>query len=870
MDRDAIETVALGMRRERAFAPLLLLFLVSGATGLTYQTVWARELHLVFGTSTLAIATVLASFMGGMALGGAVLGRVADRVRRPLRIYGVLEVGIGLYALAFPYLLAGEVPLYLSLWARWEPSQLVFGLVQFSLAFAALVLPTAAMGATLPLLARFTNDQLGDTGDRVGTLYGVNTAGAVLGTWLCGFVLLPELGLSMTNGLAATANLSLGAGAILLGRWVGESEPAPEAPTAWDGRAALVAASLALAGFASLSYEVAWTRLLALMLGASTYAFSLMLVAFLVGIALGGKLGGGLADRAWRRGGAPAVLSLLAAVELGVGGSSWLLTHAYSELPFWYVGLYDLLGADGRVELTWAMSLVLSGLIMTPPAVLMGVAFPVAVRAISREGEGLGAPVGRLYAWNTVGSMFGALVAGFFLLPALWVKGTVALAVGVNLLAAAVLIFAARRAGARPNKLTLATGLLALAVLAVRPTWDPLVMTAGMYKYVSSLSDRTREGVMRYAVEQYDLLYYAEGLSSVVTVAANRDTQNMWLANNGKVEASTTVDMPTQILVSLLPFQFVDEPREVLVIGLASGITAGAVTLIDEVTAIDVVELEPAIVPAARLFDAHNYGVLDDPRVHLHLNDGRNHLLLAAPGSFDVVVSEPSNPWISGVSNLFTEEFFRLGKSRLKEGGVWGQWVQLYGMDPRDMKTLLATFASVYDYVAVYATVQDADLVMVGSDRPLDPTPEAAERLLAGSERLTGALGEIGLVDPMDVVALFQLDREHIVELTGEAILNTDDNMRIEYRAPLNLHVSTQERNYAALIDHRVIPMEAIGPYPERLAALAEAYQRRGDPVRAITAMAAAAYMAQEPEVRETYLARAEAWQAELEATFED
>lgn len=827
-------------RREQAVRMLLPLFFVSGATALVYQTLWSRQLHLVFGTSTFAIATVLAAFMGGLALGGWLLGRVADRVASPLAVYGMLEVGIGLYALAFPVLLDRLAPIYQHSGAAFDAGPVLFGVFQFLLVGVLLVVPTACMGGTLPLLARFATLRLGAAGDRVGLLYAVNTAGAVVGTWAAGFLLLPALGLWTTTVLAAAANVVLGLGALLLHSWTGgRGAPPPvdddlgpiDAPAFRD-----VALVLCVAGFSSLVYEVAWTRVMGLMLGASVYAFSTMLLAFLVGIAIGGRVGGPLADRTLHAEGQAGVLRLLAMVEVGVAVTSFGLMYVYPQIPYWYVWLFDLLGADEAPAWMWIMSVGLSAVVMTPPAVLMGVAFPVAVRAVVAREEALGGPVGRLYAANTLGGLAGAFLAGFVMLPTLGVQGTIYVAAVGNLLGAGWLLL---RGGARAGRLApigVAVVALALLFVARRPPWDPMWMTSGMYHYVSHFSDHSREGILDYAVGKYELVFYEEGLASVVTVAQNNHSGNMWLANNGKVDASTSTDMPTQVLCSLLPIQFAKDPKDVLVIGLASGITAGAVSTVPEIERLDIVELEPAIERAAALFSEWNNEVLKDPRVNLLHNDGRNHVVLTPPGTYDVIVSEPSNPWITGVSNLFTREFFELGKSRLKPGGVWSQWVQMYGMDTADMRSLFATFASVYPHVVMYATIDDADLVLIGSDAPLDADLAHARRLF-GWPTVKRQLDVVDITEPMQILSLSLMERPRLLDMAGGIGLNTDDNMRIEYSAPRNLHVDTQYANLALLMDYAEVPFHRLGPEPERLAHLARTYRKRDDYGRAATAM---------------------------------
>jgi spermidine synthase len=553
-------------------------------------------------------------------------------------------------------------------------------------------------------------------------------------------------------------------------------------------------------------------------------------------------------------------------VEVGVATSSYLLMYLYPELPYWYVWLFDFLGAADDPMMTWVASLAISGLVMTPPAVLMGIAFPVAVRAVVGHEGKLGGPVGRIYGINTWGGVVGAFGAGFIMLPNIQVQGTIFVACMANLVAAAVLFGLAARMEKKGLAWAAPLGILGFSLLYAtsKPPWDPMLMTAGMYQYVSHFENHTRDGIRRYAIEDYTLLFYEEGLSSVVTVAQNADSENIWLANNGKVDASTTTDMPTQVLCSLLPMQFAERPTDVLVIGLASGVTAGALTLHPEIERLDIVELEPAIERAAKIFEVHNHGVLNDPRTNLIANDGRNHLVLTKPGTYDVIVSEPSNPWISGVSNLFTSEFFELGKSRLKPGGVWSQWVQMYGMDVDDVRTLLGTFSDTYEYVLVYATIEDADLVLVGSDNPIEPTLAAAEHLLR-HPKVAAELALVDVADPLDLVALFQLDSDAIHAMSDGWPRNTDDNMRIEYRAPMNLHRPTHEENFKLLIKHASVPLKQMGPDPLLVADLARTYQARDETVRAIRAIASAADMLDEDDpLRADLVSEAEEWQRQL------
>ncbi len=827
------------VRREKALQLLVPLFFLSGATSLVYETIWGRELHLVFGTSQVAIATVLAAFMGGLSIGGLLGARYADRISKPLLVYGVLEGIIGVYALVFPFLLKLVTPIYLGFWAAAEPSPLVFSLFQTLLVGTLILIPTTCMGATLPLLARFVTTRLELAGSRVGMLYGVNTFGAVLGTFLAGFVLLPAFGLNITTLLAAGANLALLGAAWLLSRQAdGEAPPDVEAsdsePPPAPDKALLVV--VCLAGCASLIYELAWFRVMTLTLGASTYAFSTMLLAFLVGIGIGGWGGGRVADALLRGFGRVGVLCGLAATQLAVAATTWAMMYGFEQLPFLYVELFDLIeGKDGFFWPTW---LGLAMAVMTPPAVMMGAAFTLAVRSLVADNSSLAGPVGKVYGFNTIGAIVGSLSAALLLLPALHVVGTITFANGINVLAACVALGAAWSVAGRRHTLRFAgaggAGLAVVAVgLAFPPPWEPLLMTAGMFKYVTELSDRSRENVRNYAVTPYELLYYNEGLSSVVTVARNRKTGNIWLANNGKVDASTTSDMPTQVMVGHLPFFFGRDVDRACVIGLASGITAGAVTLHPEADSIDLVELEPSIFEASHFFDEHNHRPLEDPRVAPIINDARNHMMLTPPGTYDVVVSEPSNPWLTGVSNLFTQEFFELGKSRLTDDGIWSQWVQMYGMGTEEVRALLHTFSSVFPHVALFATIEDADLVILGSNQPLVLDLEGLHEVIGTRPEVAAELELIEVRDAYDLLTFFQMERDTIEEFTLGAELNTDDNMLIEFAAPRRLYEETSARNYRVLLNEARPALMALRDLND-FQRFAEAYARRGEYVRAL------------------------------------
>ncbi|GDX81977.1 spermidine synthase [Deltaproteobacteria bacterium] len=870
-------------------SPLALLFFVSGAAGLVYESIWSRELHRIFGTSQFAIATVLAAFMTGLALGGALGARYAPRVARPLRAYAVLEAIIGLFALVFPFLLGGVEPLYLWFWRTFEPGVVAFGTFQFFVLGIVLLLPTACMGATLPLLVRLPADQTG--GATAGRLYAINTAGAVFGTWFAGFFLLPDLGVQHTTWLAAATNGLL---ALLAWRYdelqrreareaaaLGLEPPAPaEAAPARTGSDRRWLFMAAMAGFSALGLEVAWFRLMSLILGASTYAFTVMLLAFLVGIASGGEAAGPLADRLAKRG---RLYAGLFGAQVAVAVLTWLAMWGWQWLPITFVKLYFAIRPMAD-DLLWPAKCLLATAVMAPPAFFMGATFPMLVRAArGSSGASLSKVVGRVYAANTVGSLFGAFLTGFVLLPQLHVRGTVLFCVVLNLFGALLAALSGRaeeralnvRSGPIGNAPVVGSATLVAALLSVAaaPAWDPMLMTTGLYKYVDNLDeDATQAYIVKRFIDKYDLLFYSEGLSTVVTVAKDKVTGNIWLANNGKIDASSTADMPTQLLVAHLAFLFTgEEARSAVVIGLASGITLGAATLHPELERIDVVEIEPSIREATEFFREVNHDALYDPRVRLIANDGRNQLLLTAPGTYDIIICEPSNPWLTGVSNLFTREFFEMAKTRLAPGGIWAQWVQMYGMDGRDMKSVMKTFATVFPYAHTFATIEDADLVMIGSDRPLELDLDAVHALRTRTPGVTADFDRIALRDDADVLSKWLFDRDQMLAFSAtdeddfthevtEVPFNTDDNLLVEFSAPHNLHRETSTQNFLELRRAQRIPAFAV-PETDGLVELGMAYRDAGQLPRALMALKEA--LQREPD-RPDILQLYEDWQGEL------
>lgn len=761
-------------------------FFLSGATALVYEVLWIRMLGLIFGHTVFAVTTVLAAFMAGLGLGSWLFGRIADRQLRPLRLYGLLEIGVGAFCLLVPLLLPVVELAYRALARGLGLSFLAFSLVQFLLVLLLLLPPTTLMGATLPLLSRLFATEPASLGRRVGLLYALNTLGAMVGTALAGYLLLPALGMQATLGLAASVNLVLGGLLVLADRRLA-SPPAPAIDQvvgpARPG-ALLTTVGLGVAGAAAMVYEVAWTRALSLIIGSSTYAFTAMLLAFLLGLALGSAVFSRLFGA--RRLG-PAAFGL---VQLGVGAAALGILPVFERLPDVIVRALTISLAPGFVL---AVQVSLAVAAMLAPTLLIGAGFPCAVQAVARGPARVGGDVGRLYAVNTLGAIVGTILGGFVLMPLAGVQGALKIAVAVNLLLGAVLIVASRRGG--PRWQVVAAGALALVIvggLAVVPAWNPSVMAAGAAVYPRQYEPFSGHGGLARATAASQLLFYRDGLTA--TVSVHREGPTTLLRVNGKTDASNGVDMHMQLMLGHLPMLLNPDARSALVIGLGSGVTAGALTT-HPVERIDVVEIEAAVVEAAGFFRHESREVLRNPKVHLAIADARNYLL-ASDRRWDVIVSEPSNPWIGGVATLFSREFYALARSRLAPGGVMVQWIDGYTIRPEDLKMVLKTFRTAFPATTIWHAHGVADFMLVGAQEPRPLDLARVQEAWSASPALREDFRRLGFRAPWAFLADFLLAEPDAARLTLGADLNTDDLLPLEFSAPKSLHRDTAATNY--------------------------------------------------------------------------
>ncbi len=791
--------------RNRRYPLLLLLFFLSGASALIYEVLWVRQLTLVFGNTVQAASTVLAAFMGGLALGSFAIGRWLDcSGKNPLRVYAILECGIGIFALLFPVFLLAATPIYRAVYQATDGGGILLVVVRFLLCSLYLILPSALMGATLPTLGKaiVSNDE--QIGRQLGALYAVNTFGGVAGTLCCGFWLIPSFGALTTTLFAVFLNIAIGAAAWWLARRQQEASlpilSTSQKNEPLTSEAKLVLVAYFVSGLVALGLEVVWVRLLLLIFGSTTYAFSVMLAVFLAGIALGSAIAQRSVDRL------RAPVPVFGIVLLCCGISTMILTRQVDWMAQFYLaqlshsGLHWL--GDTRAKI------MLSVLVMGLPTIFFGATFPIVARMNISKTQTLGGNIGRIYAANTLGAIVGSLMGGFVLLPLLGMQMTiVVLAIGLAMIGVTLVI--SSEAWSFKRRATTAIIFVASSaiVAATQQPWSRKVLSAGVYM---SPQMYLRNNVSALTQELTDDLvpYYAEGKTATVSVFIKDGIVKSFRVD-GKPEISNIAgDRRIGRILGHLPMLLHARPREIFNLGLGGGLTVAGLAA-HPIERIDVAEFEPLVVNCARYFARENNRVLDDSRLRLIFNDGRNHLLLVNR-HYDVLTSDPLEPIVAGAASLFTREHFLAAKARLAPGGLICQWIPLYEMDTFHFHSIIKTFSFVFPHVSVWFT--GTDVIMIGSLQPLEIDFDRLA-LRMRQPKIQRDLADVGLDNPHRLLGtfLFELSPKSVFE--DQVPLNTDNNPYIEFSTPKRRWQSTIQHNLAYLFERkRSLPSNIVFP----------------------------------------------------------
>ncbi|WP_141323703.1 fused MFS/spermidine synthase [Myxococcus sp. AB025B] len=817
-----------------------LLFL-SGGTALVYELVWSKYLGNVLGNSGQAHAVVLATFMGGLALGASVFGRTADRVKSPLALYGVLELGVALYALAFPYVLDALGALWLAV-APSVPDGWRVG-PRLLVAALSLVVPTLLMGGTLPALVRHFADSLSGVQRELARLYAVNSLGAALGVFLAGTRLVPVLGLSASAKLAAGLNILLAVAALLLARRhppaLAPGQAAPVAEGAQDVayprvavRAALV--GVLLSGFTSMLYQVTWIRLLSIVLGASTYAFTLILTAFILGIGLGSFW---LMTRAQK----VDSLRVYGFTQVALVASLCVALPLYVRLPHLFRTAQWMMT---RSVDTWPLFQLLTFgfccLVLLVPTFFMGAAFPAAARVATAKVSEVGRELGSVYLWNTVGTITGSALGGLVLMPWWGMEGNFVAGVVANLAAAALAFHALSGRPQSPVRALWPVGaaaLLAVVVLGGMSGWS--VRLSGIASIRSHQKPPDSYAKLVADTEKnFQPVFYRDDTFATVLVADYPKDHLRFMKLNGKIDASNGSDVETQVMAGHLgALLHAREPKNVLLVGAGAAITAGSV-LAHPVERLDMVEIAPAVIDAARLFKDDNRNAVDDPRTRVHIDDAKTFMALA-DRKYDLVVSVPSNPWVAGVSGLFTRDFFQTVDRHLTDDGVLVQWIHTYESNDELIRLVVRTMRDTFPHATTWLGPQD--LVMVASRKPLALDVERLARRMALPE-VRKDLERVGLTDVFSLLSKQVHSEEGQIAFAGPGPINTDDHNLLEYASPIaffvaNLDVRVKDERRSPDGSSRLFIEDYLRQHPptpeqaERLYRNMERYHAANDPL---------------------------------------
>lgn len=802
-----------------------LLFFLSGATGLVYELLWVRLLYQSFGSTIQSVTTVVAAYMGGLGLGAYLLGARGDRHRRPAVLYGRLEILIGLFGLVSPFVLGLVQHAYIALARGLTEGSGVSVALRFGLAGLVLLVPTTLMGGTLPVLTRaFTATDRSRLRASLGRLYGINTLGAVLGTALAGFFLIEHVGIRLSLLGTAVVNIAIGLVALRLPDPGDSPDPRREPGTygAWPAapdllrRLALVL--LTATAFVSLLDEISWTRILVMVVGGSTYAFTLVLLCFLLGIGLGSAL-------IARRSATPADAAATAALAQGITAAGAALMIAFFELlPAYVLLVFQIDGLEAGARLGLLGGAVAAVVLI--PAVGMGMTFPLLTDLIAVTGEARGADVGRAYLLNTAGSIIGAVLTGFVLVTLVGSDTTLRLGVAVNVLAALALAVAVSRGVAegseKQRRLQVRVlggailGTAALVAVVVTPGRGLRSIDLGPTIYGRGpMSAADRRSFLKHPGARP--LAFIEGRNSTVSVWES--PVGRALKVNGKVDASDYGDMDTQLMLGLAPVAAHPHPHTALAIGFGSGVTTAVLAAVPGMERVRVVELEPAVLRLAPLFRGVNHDVLARPNVAAIADDARSALQLSGD-RFDVIVSEPSNPWVAGVATLYTPDFYRIVRGRLADAGVFCQWVQLYQLPLEVVAGIVRNVRTVFPHVAVWSA-GSYDLMVLGSAHPLDADTAWVSALLGVGAPLAVPGREFLMLDrPAEYFDRQVMGEAGVARLVERATLtHTDDRPELEYVAARRF---LDSREMGDILDSLAMierPVEAVDRLPpDRLA----------------------------------------------------
>ena len=772
-----------------------IIFILSGASALIYEVIWMRQLTLVFGSTVFATSTVLTAFMAGLALGSYYFGRKIDEIEMsPLKLYAILEFGIGGFCLIWPLFLTLLTELYVLVFRNITSEFYSLSIIRFILTFGILLIPSTLMGGTLPVLTRFFVKRLEQLGTNIGILYALNTFGAVVGTVAAGFFLIEAVGVTWSLRVAIIINVVVALAAFMLARQVQEiqtddsetsivddtkiepQEVTTERVRGYEKR--LVLWAIGISGFCALAYEVLWTRILVFFLGSTTYAFATMLAAFLFGIALGSMILARWVDRIKQ----PVIT--FGIVQLGIGLFALVLLPAFEQL---YGLTYALQSTFGGSRF-WAFFSCF--LVMCLPTFLMGASFPLVTKIYTGDAKHLGRSIGNVYAVNTVGSILGAFCAGFILIPLLNIRPSIVLMVALNTFVGCFLVLKGWRASQETGSEPVPAGSgvkgffhglgigvpivnVGLAIIVLLTLNQPLFLKSTIYK-----TQRPGDEVVEYE-EEVD--------ATVTTLRDDEGVYRLYVDANQAADASRW-DSPSHRVIAHLPLLLHPNPKRALVVGFGMGLTSHSIT--QHGVQVDAIELSKGVISASRKHFKHiNQNIFENRLFNYKLNDGRNHILMTQT-KYDMISTGIIHPLVSaGSSNIYTKDFYKLCGGILTEDGVMCQWVPLHRLPESHYKMIVRTFVDVFPETTLWYKYTPDFVILIGTKDPLTidyydfmrraKIPSISEGLAADD------------LDGPSLLDSFMMGPKAVLEYVGDGPIHTDDRPRLEFFNSSDLTTST-------------------------------------------------------------------------------
>ncbi|HEY7288850.1 MAG TPA: fused MFS/spermidine synthase [Vicinamibacterales bacterium] len=773
------------MTSRRYLPAIFLLFIGSGCAALVYEIVWFQLLQMVIGSSAISLGILLGTFMGGMCLGSLLMPRLVSARRHPMRVYAWLELGIGVFGLLILVLL----PLVRYVYTSWAGTGLASVFLRAIAAGICLIPPTVLMGATLPAISRWVK-ATPEGVSWLGFFYGGNIAGGVAGSLLAGFYLLRVYDVYTATFVAVALNaLVAGTALMLSGRTSHVAEGGQVSAASGTGNWSVYVA-IALSGFTALGSEVIWTRILSLHFGATVYTFSLILAVFLVGLGIGSTSGAIVArdSSAPRRALGWCQLLLCAAI-------AWAAYMNTESLPYWPINP----SISTSPWYTLQLDLVRCFWVVLPGAILWGASFPIALAAVASSEQDSARLAGGVYAANTVGAIFGSLLASFALVPWIGSSHSEQVLIVVSAMSALLMLEPSYTAGSEGAKSwnIAGTALLAVAMVAAG------LLARSVHDLPGVLVAYGRYAATR--VGQATIIYQGEGLNATVAVSElSNGVRNYH--NAGKVQASSEPqDMRLQRMLGHLTTLIPPNPKNIVVIGCGAGVTAGAVSIDPAVEHETIAEIEP-LVPrvVSTYFAEHNFDVVRNPKVRVHIDDARN-FLQTTDQKFDAVTSDPLDPWVKGAAMLYTKEFFEEVKRHLNPGGAVTLFVQLYESNTAAVKSEIATFLDVFPNGIVWGNTNEGrgyDLVLLGTVDPIKIDVDAVQAKLQRPEyaRMAQSFREIGMNTAVDLFSTYAGRKPDLEPWLRDATINRDRNLRLQYLAGLGLNLYQADTIYAEML----------------------------------------------------------------------